>query len=95
MTKMKRFRDKNFPDLPDDHIVMSMHDPICRPCIRVYAKLTEDEELRHSIESRLAGIEKEIRETPHEEQKAKWRELNRRRALKKIEALKSKERKNP
>ena len=54
MPRAKPFRDANHPGIPDDSIILDFTDRTSRQCLKIYAKLIEDENLRSEIEKRCA-----------------------------------------
>ncbi len=52
MPSPKPFKDKNYPDLGNDKIILDFTERSSRQCLKIYAKLIDDEDLRKSIEKR-------------------------------------------
>lgn len=78
MGRKKKFRDYRNPELKLDTLVMDFADPIAFPCIKLYAKFTQDERLKSDLEERIRVIDARLRreEARMERKRAKWRRDN-------------------
>lgn len=54
-----RFIDSRYSGLPDDFLLLDLQKQPDRGCAKIYAKLTEDDQLKEELNQRIAEIEKE------------------------------------
>lgn len=90
MSKSKPFIDKNYPDIGEDKIVLDFNDRSSRQSLKIFAKLTEDDDLRERIEIRCRHFDRVDpvpistyeKSTPEQiKKREEWRRINRIRAL--------------
>jgi hypothetical protein len=59
MPRAKPFKDENHPEVGDDKIVLDFKERSSRQCLKIYARLVDDEELKDRIEKRCTYYDRQ------------------------------------
>ena len=78
------FRDKRYPELPHDTLVLDFNNERDRATLKLHVMFLRDypdtslrdDELADQIVKRIKVIERDIKLSPAEKQKAEWRKKN-------------------